>query len=66
MRLADRHSLAGYWKLNSSLLDIQDFHDRLKSLVQWALVGRLPGISGGDLSNIDLEISPSNTAVSST
>ena len=39
LQLANRPSLAGYWKFNTSLLEIQDFHDRLESLIQRALVG---------------------------
>ena len=46
LRLANRPSLAGYWKFNTSLLEIQDFRDRLESLIKWALVGRLAGIGG--------------------
>ena len=39
LRLANRPSLAGYWKFNTSLLEIRDFRERLESLVKWALVG---------------------------
>ena len=39
LQLAEWPSLASYWKFNSSLLEIQDFQDRLESLVQRALVG---------------------------
>ena len=39
LRLANRPSLVGYWKLNTSLLEIRDFRDWLESLIQWALVG---------------------------
>ena len=39
LRLANRPSLAGYWKFNTSLLEIRDFRDRLESLIQRALVG---------------------------
>ena len=41
--LANRPSLAGYWKFNTSLLEIQDFRDWLESLIQWALVGAVTG-----------------------
>ena len=43
LRLANRPSLAGYWKFNTSLLEIRDFRDRLKSLIQQALVGAVTG-----------------------
>ena len=43
LRLANRPSLAGYWKLNTSLLEIRDFWDRLESLIQRALVGAVTG-----------------------
>ena len=43
------------WKFNTSLLEIRDFQDQLESLIKR---GRLPGIGGGFLSNIRLEISP--------
>ena len=39
LRLVNRPSLAGYWKFNTSLLEIRDFRDRLESLIQRALVG---------------------------
>ena len=39
LQLANRPSLAGYWKFNTSLLEIRDFRDRLVSLIQRALVG---------------------------
>ena len=39
LRLANRPSLAGYWKFNTSLLEIRDFRDRLESLIKRALVG---------------------------
>ena len=58
LRLANRHSLAGYWKFNTSLLEIRDFRNWRESLIKRVLVGRLPGIGGGHLSNIGLEISP--------
>ena len=37
--LANRPSLAAYWKFHTSLLEIQDFRDRLESLIKRALVG---------------------------
>ena len=43
LRLADRPSLAGYWKFNTSLLEIRDFRDRLESLVQQALARAVTG-----------------------
>ena len=43
--LANRPSLAGYWKFNTSLLEIRDFRDRLESLIKWALVGVVTGNS---------------------
>ena len=39
LRLANRPSLAGYWKFNTSLQEIPDFRDRLESLIKRALVG---------------------------
>ena len=42
-RLANRPSLAGYWKFNTSLLEIRDFRDRLESLIQRALVAAVTG-----------------------
>ena len=42
-RLANRPSLAGYWKFNTSLLEIRDFRDRLESLIKRALVGAVTG-----------------------
>ena len=38
LQLANRPSLAGYWKFNTSLLEIGDFRDQLETLIQWALV----------------------------
>ena len=35
-------SLAGYWKFNTSLLEIGDFRERLESLIQWAVTGYYP------------------------
>ena len=46
LRLANRPSLAGYWKFNTSLLEIRDFRDRLESLIQRALVGAVTGNRG--------------------
>ena len=43
LRLVNRLSLVGYWKFNTSLLEIQDFLDRLEFLIQWALVGVVTG-----------------------
>ena len=43
LRLANRPSLAGYWKFNTSLLEIRDFRDRLESLIQRELVGAVTG-----------------------
>ena len=43
LRLADRPSLAGYWKFNTSLLEIRDFWDWLESLIKWALEGAVTG-----------------------
>ena len=37
--LTNRPSLAGYWKFNTSLLEIRDFQERLESLIKRALVG---------------------------
>ena len=45
LRLANRPSLAGYWKFSTSLLDIQDFRDRLESLNKRALVRAVTGNS---------------------
>ena len=43
LQLANRPSLAGYWKFNTSLLEIQDFCVRLESLIKRALVGAVTG-----------------------
>ena len=43
LRLANWPSLAGYWKFNTSLLEIRDFRDRLESLIKRALVGAVTG-----------------------
>ena len=36
--LANRPSLVGYWKFNTSLLEIRDVRDRLESVIKQALV----------------------------
>ena len=43
LQLANRPSLAGYWKFNTPLLEIRDFRVRLKSLIKRALVGAVTG-----------------------
>ena len=43
LRLANRPSLVGYWKFNTSLLEIRDFRDLLESLIKRALVGAVNG-----------------------
>ena len=43
LRLANRPSLAGYWKFNTSLLEIRDFRDQLESLNKQVLVGAVTG-----------------------
>ena len=43
LRLVNRPSLASYWKFNISLLEIQDFQERLETLIQRALVGAVTG-----------------------
>ena len=43
LRLANRPSLAGYWKLKFSLLDIRGFLERLETLIQRALAGAATG-----------------------
>ena len=43
LRLANRLSLAGYCKFNTSLLEIRDFRERLESLIKRALVGAVTG-----------------------
>ena len=43
LRLANRPSLAGYWKFNTSSPEIREFRDRLESLVKRALVGAVTG-----------------------
>ena len=37
------NSLAGYWKFNTSLLEIRDFRERLESLIKRALGGGVTG-----------------------
>ena len=41
--LANRPSLAGYFKFNTFLLEIRDFRERLESLIKRALVGAVTG-----------------------
>ena len=41
--LVNRPSLASYWKLNTSLLEIRDFWEQLETLIQRALVGVVTG-----------------------
>ena len=43
LRLTNRHSLAGYWTFNISLLDIGDFRKQLDTLIERALVGAVTG-----------------------
>ena len=43
LRLANRPSLASYWKFNTSLLEIWDFRKRLENLIQRALAGAVIG-----------------------
>ena len=43
LQLANRPSLAGYWKFNTSLLEMQDFRERLESLNKRVLVGAVTG-----------------------
>ena len=43
LRLANRPSLDGYWKFNTSLLEIRDFQERLEFLIKQALVGMVTG-----------------------
>ena len=63
--LANRPSLASYWKFNISLLEKRDFRERRKTLIQRAEWGRLLRISGGDPLSIGLGTSLSNRADSS-
>ena len=41
LKLANKPSLAGYWKFKTFLQEIWDFRDRLESLVQRASVGAI-------------------------
>ena len=43
LRLANRPSLASYWKFNTSLLEIWDFRMRMENLIKRALVGAVIG-----------------------
>ena len=43
LRLANRPSLASYWKFNTSLLEIWDFWKQLENLIQRALVEAVIG-----------------------
>ena len=43
LQLANRPSLTGYWKFNTSLLEIRDFREWLESLIKQALVGAVTG-----------------------
>ena len=43
VQLANTPGLAGYLKFNTSLLEIQDFRDRLESLIKLALVEAVTG-----------------------
>ena len=43
LRLANRPSLASYWKFNTSLREIWDFRVRLENLIQRTLVGAVIG-----------------------
>ena len=43
LRLANRPSLAGYWKFNTTLLEIRNFRDLLESQIRRALVGAVTG-----------------------
>ena len=43
LQLVNRPSLAGYWKFNTSLLEIGDFQERLETLIQPVLVGAVTG-----------------------
>ena len=46
LRLANRPSLASYWKFNTSLLEIRDFWMRLENVIKWALEGAVIGNKG--------------------
>ena len=43
LRLANRPTLASYWKFNTPLLEIWDFQMRLENLIERALVGAVIG-----------------------
>ena len=43
LRLANRPSLVGCWKFNTSLLVIRDLQEQLESLIKRALVGAVTG-----------------------
>ena len=43
LRLTNRPCLTGYWKFNTSLLEIGDFRDRLESLIKRVLLGAVTG-----------------------
>ena len=43
LRLANRPSLAGHWKFNTSLLKIRDFREQLESLIKRVFVGAVTG-----------------------
>ena len=43
LRLANRPILAGYWKFNTSLLEIRDSRDQLEYLIKRLLVGAVTG-----------------------
>ena len=43
LQLVNWHSLISYWKFNISLLEIQDFQERLETLIQRVLVGAVTG-----------------------
>ena len=43
LQLANRPRLAGYWKFNTSFLEIRDFPDRLESLIKRVLIRAVTG-----------------------
>ena len=43
LQLANRPSLAGYWKFNTFLLEIQNFREGLSTLIQWVPMGSVTG-----------------------
>ena len=43
LRIANRPCLAGYWKFNTSLLELRDFRERLEALIQRAFVEAVTG-----------------------